>query len=85
MQLSLNLQELFGEIDIHLFDQLLKGRLPHETQLLDAGCGTGRNLVYFLRSGYSVFGVDQSSEALFHTRRLSSPAKIDARAAFAGR
>jgi tellurite methyltransferase len=70
MQSPLNLQDWFGGIDIYLFDQLLKGRLPPETQLLDAGCGGGRNLVYFLRSGYSVFGVDESSDAIFHIRRL---------------
>lgn len=41
-------------------------------KLLDAGCGTGRNLVYFFRSGYSVFGVDQSEDAIAQTRRLVS-------------
>ena len=27
-------------------------------RVLDAGCGSGRNLVYFLREGYEVFGAD---------------------------
>jgi tellurite methyltransferase len=72
VSLSLNLQESFGSIDIYLFDQLLKGRLVPGMRLLDAGCGTGRNLVYFLRSGYEVFGVDESSEAIAQTRRLAS-------------
>jgi SAM-dependent methyltransferase len=40
--------------------------------VLDAGCGTGRNLVYFLRNGYQVFGVDQSAEAISQMRRLAS-------------
>jgi len=39
--------------------------------VLDAGCGTGRNLVYLLQSGFEVFGVDESSEALAQTRRLA--------------
>jgi len=66
------LQELFGSIDIYLFDQLLKGRFVPGMRVLDAGCGTGRNLVYFLQKGYEVFGVDQSAEAISQTRRLAA-------------
>ena len=66
-----NLQELFGGIDIYLFDQLLKGRFVPGMRVLDAGCGTGRNLVYFLQKGYEVFGVDQSAEAISQMRRLA--------------
>lgn len=67
-----SLAELFGGIDIYVFDQLLKGRFVPGMRLLDAGCGTGRNLVYFLRNGYQVFGVDQSEEAISEMRRLAS-------------
>lgn len=70
MTSPLNLQECFGGIDIYLFDQLLKGRIVPGMRVLDAGCGAGRNLVYLLRSGFEVFGVDESSEALAQTRRL---------------
>jgi tellurite methyltransferase len=72
MALSLNLQEWFGGIDIYLFDQLLKGRFVSGMRVLDAGCGTGRNLVYFFRSGYEVFGVDESREAITQTRSLAA-------------
>ena len=71
MQNSTKLQEWFGGIDIYLFDQLLKGRITPEMKVLDAGCGSGRNLVYFLRSGYEVFAVDESEEAIAQTRRLA--------------
>jgi tellurite methyltransferase len=67
-----SLQELFGSIDIYLFDQLLKGRFVPGMRILDAGCGSGRNLVYFLRNGYDVFGVDQSPELISQMRRLAS-------------
>ena len=67
-----SLPELFGGIDIYVFDQLLKGRFVPGMRVLDAGCGTGRNLVYFLRNGYEVFGVDQSAEAISQVRRLAS-------------
>ena len=67
-----NLQELFGQIDIYLFDQLLKGRFNPQMRVLDAGCGGGRNLIFFLREGYYVCGVDQSSEAVAHVRALAA-------------
>ena len=68
----LNLQEWFGSIDIYLFDQLLKGRFTPQMQILDAGCGGGRNLTYFLRSGYNICGVDQSTEGIAQIRALAS-------------
>ena len=72
MTLNLNLQEWFGGIDIYLFDQLLKGRLTPEMRLLDAGCGDGRNLIYFLRSGYDVSAVDESSISISQVRELAA-------------
>ncbi|WP_281887356.1 bifunctional 2-polyprenyl-6-hydroxyphenol methylase/3-demethylubiquinol 3-O-methyltransferase UbiG [Paenibacillus sp. YYML68] len=65
----MNVREQFGPIDIYLFDQLLKGRLAPGMRILDAGCGEGRNLVYFLREGYEVYGVDRSPEAISAVRR----------------
>lgn len=67
-----SLPEWFGNIDIYLFDQLLKGRLTPNMNLLDAGCGGGRNLIYFLRSGFNVHGVDQSTESIAQIRSLAS-------------
>jgi tellurite methyltransferase len=72
MQTSINLQEWFGGIDIYLFDQLLKGRIVPGMRVLDAGCGAGRNLVYFLRSGYEVFGVDESAAQIAQLRQLAA-------------
>src|SRR5436853_1337190 len=67
-----NLQEQFGQIDIYLFDQLLRGRIGREMRVFDAGCGSGRNLVYFFKEGYDVFGVDADPSAVEHTRRLAA-------------
>ena len=61
----------FGDIDIYLFDQLLRGRISPGMTVLDAGCGTGRNLVYLLRSGYDVLGVDEDPGAISAVRRLA--------------
>jgi tellurite methyltransferase len=65
------LQAQFGRIDIYLFDQLLRGRIPLGLTVLDAGCGTGRNLVYFLRAGYSVLGADADPAAIATVRQLA--------------
>jgi tellurite methyltransferase len=59
----MTLQEQFGQIDIYLFDQLLRGRIHPGQRILDAGCGGGRNLVYFLHEGYDVYGVDVDPKA----------------------
>jgi SAM-dependent methyltransferase len=68
----MNLREEFGDIDIYLFDQLLKGRLTTSMRLLDAGCGGGRNLPYFLRNGYEVCAVDADPQAIEQVRRLAA-------------
>jgi|ERR1700722_18133153 len=67
-----DLQEQFGQIDIYLFDQLLRGRIRPGMRVLDAGCGSGRNLAYFLTAGYDVFGVDTDPNAVAYTRRLAA-------------
>jgi SAM-dependent methyltransferase len=41
-------------------------------RVLDTGCGSGRNLVYFLREGYEVFGVDTDPNAIECTRGLAA-------------
>jgi SAM-dependent methyltransferase len=68
----LDLQQQFGQIDIYLFDQLLRGRTRPWMRVLDTGCGSGRNLVYFLREGYEVFGVDTDPNAIECTRGLAA-------------
>ncbi len=67
-----SLEELFGGIDIYLFDQLLRGRIAAGHRIVDAGCGFGRNLVYLLRSGYEVYGVDTDPEAVAYVRRTAA-------------
>lgn len=67
-----DLQAQFGEIDIYLFDQLLRGRLVPGARILDAGCGSGRNLVYLLQAGYQVFGVDPDPGSIQAVQQLAS-------------
>ncbi len=66
-----NAYELFGDIDIYLFDQILKNRFHDKMRVLDAGSGGGRNLYFFLRNGFDVFGIDQNLEAIEHNKLLA--------------
>ncbi|MBS1804980.1 MAG: class I SAM-dependent methyltransferase [Acidobacteria bacterium] len=68
----MTLQEQFGQIDIYLFDQLLRSNIKPEMTVLDAGCGFGRNLVYLLREGCRVFACDINPHAVEQTRRLAA-------------
>jgi tellurite methyltransferase len=68
---TLTLQEQFGQIDIYLFDQLLKGRIAQGMRILDSGCGGGRNLVYLLREGYNVCATDLDAAAVESVRALA--------------
>jgi SAM-dependent methyltransferase len=64
--------EQFGNIDIYVFDQLLRGRIAPGRRVFDAGCGGGRNLVYLLRSGYDVCGNDADAAAVAQVRQLAA-------------
>jgi tellurite methyltransferase len=67
-----NLHDRFGDIDIYLFDQLLRGRIRPGMRVLDAGCGGGRNLVYLLQSGYEVFATDVDPAAVRHVHGIAA-------------
>ena len=66
-----NLQQQLGNIDIYLFDQLLKGTYDNCHKILDVGCGGGRNLIYFLQNGFDVHAVDPNPEAVETIRNLA--------------
>jgi tellurite methyltransferase len=67
-----DLEDQFGQIDIYLFDQILRGRIVPGMRVLDAGCGSGRNLVYLLRQGYEVFGADADRISIQSVQRLAA-------------
>jgi len=67
-----DLLEQFGEIDIYVFDQLLRGRIAPGMRIIDAGCGGGRNLLYLLSQGYDVAGCDRDHKAVEAVRALAS-------------
>ncbi|MGH7616478.1 MAG: class I SAM-dependent methyltransferase [Gemmatimonadaceae bacterium] len=66
------LREQFGDIDVYLFDQLLRGRITQSMRILDAGCGGGRNLVYLMRAGFDIWGVDEDERSISRAMRLAA-------------
>lgn len=74
MQIA-ELNRLLGNIDIYLLDQILKGRFTPDMKILDAGCGEGRNAVYFINSGFQVFGIDENELAIQYIRYVSKTLK----------
>ena len=70
--MPLSIQEQFGQIDIYVFDQILRGNIAQGMRVLDAGCGYGRNLVYLLREGCEVFALDVDHEGVDHVRQLAA-------------
>jgi tellurite methyltransferase len=70
--MQLTVREQFGQIDIYVFDQILRGNIASKMRVLDAGCGYGRNLVHLLREGCEVFALDADAKGVEHVRQLSA-------------
>jgi tellurite methyltransferase len=70
--MPLSIQEQFGQIDIYVFDQILRGNIAQGMRVLDAGCGYGRNLVHLLRQGCEIFALDEDRDGVEHVRQLSA-------------
>lgn len=70
LRIMINIREMFGDIDIYLFDQIQKGRFAPGMKIFDAGCGGGRNIVWFMRNGFEVFAIDVDQRAVENIRDL---------------
>lgn len=62
----------FQGMDIYLLDQVMKNRFVTGSKVLDAGCGGGRNLTWFLHAGHEVHAVDNSAAAIEAMRQLAA-------------
>jgi SAM-dependent methyltransferase len=66
-----DVREYVGPIDIYWFDQIVRGRVAPGMRILDAACGSGRNLIYLLRQGYECYGLDADPQAIETVRWLA--------------
>lgn len=64
MNYSNSINQILGETDIYLADQIMKGRYQINDKILDAGCGTGRNLHWFLQNNISIYGIDTNEDVI---------------------
>jgi tellurite methyltransferase len=76
MTVSSALSGQFGEIDIYVFDQLLRGRFDRRRRVLDAGCGGGRNLPFFIAQGFAISAIDADRASVAAVRRLAPQADV---------
>jgi tellurite methyltransferase len=74
---STALREQFGDIDIYLFDQILRGGFDERRRVLDAGCGSGRNVIWFLRHGFDVSAIDVDPSSIAGVRALAAHFRPD--------
>jgi len=65
-----------GGTDIYLLDQILKERYTANQIILDAGCGSGRNLKWFYKNGVEIYGVDADSQKI-ETSKINYPKKLN--------
>ena len=65
-----SLQELIGNSDIYLLDQIMKSRYNAGDIILDAGCGGGRNLAWFLKNEMNIYGVDKDATPINYLKSV---------------
>lgn len=58
------IHEQIENVDVYLIDQILKNRYNPNDLILDAGCGSGRNLKWFLQNNFNCIAVDVNAEAI---------------------
>lgn len=68
MNTNNSIAELLGRTDIYLIDQIMKDRYKAGNKILDAGCGGGRNMTWFIENGIDIFGVDSSEAAIMNLK-----------------
>lgn len=65
-----SIAELLGNTDIYLIDQIMKNRYSVGDRILDAGCGGGRNMHWFINNGIEIFGIDSSEAAILNLKNV---------------
>lgn len=58
-----------GNIDIYLLDQIMKGRYINGQTILDAGCGSGRNMQWFYDNDFIIYAIDINQESIAYIKK----------------
>ena len=58
------LKNELGKVDIYLLDQIMKNRYLETDSILDAGCGSGRNLNFMHNLGFNIEGCDKNDHVI---------------------
>ena len=61
------------------FAAFVAGEAPHEAFVVDMGCGSGRDALFFASQGHSVIGVDASKSAIDHCSEMARNTNLRAR------
>lgn len=73
----ISIQELVGNTDIYLLDQIMKNRYHTGEKILDAGCGSGRNLSWFIKNEMEIYGIDKDASAINYLKAIFPEFKKD--------
>lgn len=73
---SKELKQEIGNIDIYLLDQILKERFNSTDKILDAGCGSGRNIQYFSNNNFDIYGIDYNENKIKSLEKLNKNFKV---------
>ena len=70
-----NIKDLIAKTDIYLIDQIVKDRYQTSETILDAGCGSGRNLHWFYHNNFKIYGIDQNETQIEDLKKKYSKQK----------
>lgn len=71
------INQIFGNMDLQLLDFLLKKKIQVNSgsQILDVGCGVGRNLIFFIQKNCHITGIDTNEKDISLLNHLNESAK----------
>ncbi len=67
-----SISKLLSQTDIYLIDQIMKGRYQENEKILDAGCGSGRNMHWFRQNNFEVYAIDTNNEIISQLRSANA-------------
>ncbi len=66
------IKQLLANTDIYLIDQIVKERYQPSETILDAGCGSGRNLHWFYQNDFNIYGIDKNEKQIEQLKQTYS-------------